>query len=146
MVDASKSKVRVLVVDDEPSARSGLEKLLRQEGYVVDTADGGTKALEVAAERPPDVAVTDLKMPGMDGVALLSKLREQDPELPVLVVTAFGEVASAVNAMRAGADDYLTKPVDFDALLLSLERALERRRQRLETEMLRREVRERRGD
>src|SRR5262249_40065829 len=132
MVDASRSKVRVLVVDDEPSARSGLEKLLRQDGYAVDVADGGAKALEIASERPPDVAVTDVKMPGMDGVELLSKLREQDPDLPVLVVTAFGEVASAVRAMRAGADDYLTKPVDFDALLISLERALERRRQRVE--------------
>jgi len=146
MVDMTKSKARVLVVDDEPSARSGLEKLLRQDGYLVETAPDGPTALAIAAERPPDVAVTDLKMPGMDGVELLSKLREQDADLPVIVVTAFGEVASAVRAMRAGADDYLTKPVDFDALLLSLERALDRRQLRTESEALKRELRERRGD
>ncbi|HTN82387.1 MAG TPA: sigma-54 dependent transcriptional regulator [Sorangium sp.] len=137
---------RVLVVDDEASARSGLEKLLRQEGYAVDAAGDGVEALEVAAERPPDVVVTDLKMPKMDGVALLGKLREQDPALPVLVVTAFGDVSSAVQAMRAGAEDYLTKPVDFDALLLSIERALERSALRVEAENLRRQLREREGE
>ncbi|WP_437752989.1 sigma-54-dependent transcriptional regulator [Sorangium sp. So ce1389] len=137
---------RVLVVDDEASARSGLEKLLRQEGYAVDAAGDGVEALEVAAERPPDVVVTDLKMPKMEGVALLGKLREQDPALPVIVVTAFGDVSSAVQAMRAGAEDYLTKPVDFDALLLSIERALERSALRVEAENLRRQLREREGE
>ncbi|WP_437808512.1 sigma-54-dependent transcriptional regulator [Sorangium sp. So ce1078] len=137
---------RVLVVDDEASARSGLEKLLRQEGYAVDAAADGVEALEVAAERPPDVVVTDLKMPKMDGVTLLGKLREQDPALPVIVVTAFGDVSSAVQAMRAGAEDYLTKPVDFDALLLSIERALERSALRVEAENLRRQLREREGE
>ncbi|WP_437731212.1 sigma-54-dependent transcriptional regulator [Sorangium sp. So ce1335] len=137
---------RVLVVDDEASARSGLEKLLRQEGYAVDAAGDGAEALELAAERPPDVVVTDLKMPKMDGMALLGKLREQDPALPVIVVTAFGDVASAVQAMRAGAEDYLTKPVDFDALLLSIERALERSALRVEAENLRRQLREREGE
>ncbi|XXT16419.1 sigma-54 dependent transcriptional regulator [Sorangium sp. So ce429] len=137
---------RVLVVDDEASARSGLEKLLRQEGYAVDAAGDGVEALEIAAERPPDVVVTDLKMPKMDGVALLGKLREQDPALPVIVVTAFGDVSSAVQAMRAGAEDYLTKPVDFDALLLSIERALERSALRVEAENLRRQLREREGE
>ncbi|WP_433928136.1 sigma-54-dependent transcriptional regulator [Sorangium cellulosum] len=137
---------RVLVVDDEASARSGLEKLLRQEGYAVDAAADGAEALEVAAERPPDVVVTDLKMPKMDGMALLGKLREQDPSLPVIVVTAFGDVTSAVQAMRAGAEDYLTKPVDFDALLLSIERALERSALRVEAENLRRQLREREGE
>jgi two-component system response regulator HydG len=141
-----KQRARVLVVDDEASARSGLEKLLRQEGYAVDVAADGLGALEVAAERPPDVVVTDLKMPRMDGVDLLKKLREQDPDLPVVVVTAFGEVSSAVVAMRAGAEDYLTKPVDFDALLLSIERALERCALRVEADNLRRQLREREGE
>src|SRR5262245_23880285 len=122
-----KPKARILVVDDEASARSGLEKLLQTEGYPVDTAGDGTSELAVAAENPPDVVVTDLKMPKMDGVALLGKLREQDADLPVIVVTAFGDVGSAVGAMRAGAADYLTKPVDFDALAVAIERALERR-------------------
>jgi two-component system response regulator HydG len=139
-------KARILVVDDEPSARSGLEKLLRQDGYEVDAASEGPIALALASERPPDVVVTDLKMPKMDGVELLRKLREQDPDLPVIVVTAFGDVASAVGAMRAGAEDYLTKPVDFDALALAIERALERRDLKVEAENLRRQLRERDGE
>ncbi|MFO0761337.1 MAG: sigma-54 dependent transcriptional regulator [Byssovorax sp.] len=140
------AKARILVVDDEPSARSGLEKLLRQDGYEVDAAAEGPIALAIASERPPDVVVTDLKMPKMDGVELLRKLREQDPDLPVIVVTAFGDVASAVGAMRAGAEDYLTKPVDFDALALAIERALERRDLKVEAENLRRQLRERDGE
>jgi two-component system, NtrC family, response regulator HydG len=139
-------KGRVLVVDDEPSARSGLEKLLKQEGYTVDVAADGAGALTIASERPPDVVVTDLKMPQMDGVELLGKLHEQDADLPVIVVTAFSDVSSAVSAMRAGAEDYLTKPVDFDALTLAIERAIERRDIRVEAENLRRQIRERDGE
>jgi two-component system response regulator HydG len=141
-----KHGARVLIVDDEASARSGLEKLLRQEGYSVDAAADGAAALELAAERPPDIVVTDLKMPRMDGIELLSKLRDQDPDLPVIVVTAFGDVGSAVQAMRSGAEDYLTKPVDFDALVLAIERALERCALRVEADNLRRQLREREGD
>src|SRR5689334_13678242 len=84
----------VLVVDDEASARSGLEKLLRQDGYSVASADGGEAALALASEHPPDLVITDLKMPGMDGLELLRRLRENDKDLPVLVATAFGEVAT----------------------------------------------------
>jgi DNA-binding NtrC family response regulator len=137
------SDIRILVVDDEASARSGLEKLLRQSGYVVDTAKHGKEALVVAAERPPEVVVTDLKMPEMDGMTLLGKLRESDPDLPVIVATAFGDVSSAVAAMRAGAADYLTKPIDIDALLIAIERARERCALRVEAENLRRQLRER---
>jgi DNA-binding response OmpR family regulator len=99
-----KTKARILVVDDEPNARSGLEKLLRQDGYEVDVADDGATALMIAGDRPPDLVVTDLKMPRMDGIELLKHLRAQDVDMPVLMVTAFGDVASAVKAMRAGAE------------------------------------------
>ncbi len=143
---APPTKARVLVVDDEASARSGLEKLLRQEGHNVDVAEDGESALRIAAEHPPDVVVTDLKMPKMDGIELLRKLHEQDPNLPVIVATAFGDVNTAVQAMRAGAEDYVTKPVDFDALLVALERALERRELRVEAENLRRQARDRDGE
>jgi two-component system response regulator HydG len=137
------SGLRILVVDDEASARSGLEKLLRQSGYTVDTAKNGNEALAVAAEHPPEVVVTDLKMPEMDGMTLLGRLRDSDRDLPVIVATAFGDVTSAVAAMRAGAADYLTKPIDFDALLVAIERARERRALRVEAENLRRQLRER---
>jgi two-component system response regulator HydG len=137
------AKARLLVVDDEPSARTGLEKLLASEGYRVWGAANGEAALERVDEVAPDVVITDLKMPGMDGLELLDRLRARDHTLPVLVVTAFGEVASAVAAMRRGAEDYLTKPIDFDALLVSIDRALERRDLRAEAENLRRQIRER---
>src|SRR6185436_11937244 len=140
------SKTRILVVDDEASARSGLEKLLRQEGFAVDTAEDGPNALKLASDHPPDVVVTDLSMPGMNGVELLTKLREQDRDLPVILATASSDVTAAVSAMRAGAEDYLTKPIDFDALTVSIERAIERRNLRVETENLRRQLRERDGE
>jgi DNA-binding NtrC family response regulator len=134
-------KPRILVVDDEPSARSGLAKLLGQEEYEVDTAADGRLALELIAERAPGLILTDLKMPNMDGMELLARVREQNPEIPVIVATAFGEVSAAVQAMRAGAEDYLTKPIDFDALLLSVERTLQRRELQSEAENLRRQIR-----
>ncbi len=140
------TKARILVVDDEASARSGLEKLLKQSGYDVATAADGVAALDVAAERAPDVVVTDLKMPNMDGMTLLSKLREQDAELPVIVTTAFGDVNAAVDAMRKGAADFITKPIDFDVLSLAIERSLEQRAIRVESENLKRQIRERDGE
>jgi two-component system response regulator HydG len=131
---------RVLVVDDEPSARSALERLIGADGYVVDTAEDGVTALQVATEKPPDVVVTDLDMPNMNGVELMKRLRALDPHLPIIVVTSLQDVAAAVQAMRAGAEDYLTKPVDFDELGVAIERALEHREVRVEAENLRRQI------
>ncbi len=140
------SKTRILVVDDEASARSGLEKLLNQAGYEVTTAADGAIALDLAAEHAPDLVLTDLNMPNLDGMSLLSKLRAQDASLPVIVTTAFGNVDEAVEAMRKGAADFITKPIDFDVLLVSIERALEVRSLQSETENLRRQIRERDGE
>ncbi|MBX3220600.1 MAG: sigma-54-dependent Fis family transcriptional regulator [Labilithrix sp.] len=140
------SKARILVVDDEASARSGLERLLKQSGYDVSLAADGVAALEVASSTAPDVVVTDLKMPNMDGMTLLAKLREQDSELPVIVTTAFGDVSNAVDAMRKGAADFITKPIDFDVLLLAIERAFEQRIIRVEAENLKRQLRDRDGE
>jgi DNA-binding NtrC family response regulator len=133
---------RILIVDDEASARIGLQKLLRQAGYVADAMNDGASALAFAVEHPPEVVVTDLVMPGMDGMMLCAKLHELDRDLPVIVATGVGDVSSAVAAMRAGAADYLIKPIDFDALLISIERARERRALLVETENLRRQLRE----
>ena len=137
------SKTRILVVDDEESARNGLAKLLQQEGYVVETAADGALALAAIAENPPGLIISDLKMPNMDGMELLKQLRERGVETPTIVATAFGEVATAVAAMRAGAEDYLTKPIDFDALLLVVERTLAREELKSEAENLRRQLRAR---
>ena len=128
---------RILLVDDEANARSALAELLREEGYVVETAADGFKALPKIEEFDPDAILTDLKMPGLDGLGLMRKALEQDAERAVIMMTAFGAVATAVEAMRAGAADYLTKPINFDELLIVLGRAIERRRLRKETERLR---------
>ncbi|MGE0320808.1 MAG: sigma-54-dependent transcriptional regulator [Polyangiaceae bacterium] len=126
------SKERILVVDDEANARTALAELLKEEGYSVETAADGFKALSKFEEGHPDLVLTDLKMPGMDGVELLQKVRHADPDVEVVVMTAFGAVDTAVQAMRSGATDYLTKPLNMDELVLVLERALERRRLRRE--------------
>ncbi len=134
---------RILIVDDEANARSALAELLREEGYSVETAADGFKALPKLAEFSPDVVVTDLKMPGLDGLGLMGKALEHDPELVVVVMTAFGAIDTAVAAMRAGAADYLTKPINFDELTLVIARAIERRRLRAEAGQLRERLSER---
>ncbi|MEZ4405064.1 MAG: sigma-54 dependent transcriptional regulator [Polyangiales bacterium] len=133
---------RVLVVDDEPTARRALESLLADEGYVVDTASSGEEAMERLAEQAPDILLTDVRMPGIDGVELLSRAKARDPELSVVVMTAFGTVRDAVRAMRAGAEHYITKPVDFDELSVVLSRVIERRALRREATNLRERVRQ----
>jgi two-component system response regulator HydG len=137
------SKVKILVVDDEATARNGLAKLLEQEGYQVDTAADGVEALASIADNAPALIISDLKMPNMDGMELLKQLRERGIDTPTVVATAFGEVSTAVAAMRAGAEDYLTKPIDFDALLLVVERTLQREELKSEAENLRRQLRAR---
>jgi two-component system response regulator HydG len=143
MSSAKKAKARILVVDDDESARSAMEKLLVSEGYAVETVEDGVAALEAAANAPPDVVVSDLSMPRMDGMELVKRIRQQDPQIPVLVVTSATDLKSAILTMKAGAEDYLTKPVDFDELILAIERAIQRRDVRVEAENLRRQIRSR---
>src|ERR1700742_1667219 len=103
---------RILVVDDEVNARTALAELLRDEGFEVEMAADAFKALGKYEAFAPHVVVTDLKMPGMDGIELVKKVRAAEDPAAVVVMTAFGEVSSAVEAMRAGAADYLTKPIN----------------------------------
>ena len=136
LVETSRNP-RILVVDDEPRARTALVQLLEVEGYDVKESSDGFKALGVLRQWEPDVLLTDWRMPVMDGIALLKKARDEYPGLGCVVMTAFGSVESAVEAMKAGADDYLTKPLNFDAVALILERAVERLAIRRELEELR---------
>ena len=121
-----KARPRVVVADDEASARSGLGTLLRDEGFDVILAEDGSTALARVQESAPDILVTDLRMPGMDGIELLRRAREADPDLIVVLMTAFAEVETAVRAMQEGAEHYLTKPLQIDELVLVLRRALDR--------------------
>jgi DNA-binding NtrC family response regulator len=129
-------------VDDEANARSALAELLHDLGYSVETAADGFKALPKLAESLPDVVLTDLKMPGLDGMGLLQSVLSRDPECAVIVMTAFGAVDSAVAAMRAGATNYLTKPIHFDELARVVAHAVERRRLRKEVGQLRKRLSE----
>ena len=145
MKNEKNTGMTVLVVDDDPSIRDALAQLLRSEGYSVASAEDGVAALEQLNDAPADLVITDLDMPRMGGLELLKRLRDEGRGLPVIVVTSAEELSSAIAAMRAGADDYLTKPIDFEALLLSVERALEGHDVRVENETLRRQLRERSG-
>ena len=131
------SKGSILVVDDEANARTALAELLRDEGYEVATAADGFKALGKFHHHGPDVVLTDLKMPGMNGVDLLARLVEAEHECEVILMTGFGAVETAVAAMRAGAFDYLTKPVNFDELVVQVERAIKSRRLASEVKQMR---------
>ncbi|MFT3695539.1 MAG: sigma-54 dependent transcriptional regulator [Kofleriaceae bacterium] len=134
---------RILVVDDEVNARTALAELLRDEGYDVEMAADAFKALGKVDTFAPHIVVTDLKMPGMDGIELVKKLRSMDDGPAVVVMTAFGAVQTAVDAMRAGAADYLTKPLDFNELVIVLDRVLETEHLRRETRQLRARIGER---
>jgi DNA-binding NtrC family response regulator len=140
---ATTDKGTILVVDDEANARTALAELLRDEGYRVETAADGFKALGKMEEASPDLVLTDLKMPGMGGVELLEKVRQADEEVVVVVMTAFGAVETAVEAMKKGAADYLTKPLNTTELFLVVEREMERRRLRREAGQLRARLAER---
>ena len=128
---------RVLVVDDEESLRRVTQLKLQQAGYEATTASDGAQALELLTRHPQDLIITDLKMPGMSGMDLLRRVKEDYPEVIVIVVTAFGTIESAVEAMRLGAHDYIIKPVNADALKLVVSRALEHHRLREEVKNLR---------
>ncbi|QDG54954.1 sigma-54-dependent Fis family transcriptional regulator [Persicimonas caeni] len=133
----SADRGRILIVDDEQHAREALAVLLEEDGYDVRDAPDGFKALGVLRDWECDILVTDLRMPVMDGLTLIKKAREEFPELTCLVMTAFGSVENAVEAMKSGADDYLTKPLNFDAVEIVIDRALERTRMRRELDRLR---------
>ncbi len=137
------SKGRILIVDDESNARAALSEILDEEGYATETAADGFKALGKLEEFDPDVILTDLKMPGLDGIAFMEKAREAAPGAVFVVMTAFGTISSAVDAMRKGAENYLLKPLDPAALGAVVERAMEKAKLLQETQRLRDRLRER---
>ena len=134
---------RILVVDDQTNARTALSELLRNVGFEVEMAADAFKALGKYEALGPHVVITDLKMPGMDGIELVSKIREFDDPAAVIVMTAFGAVETAIQAIRAGASEYVTKPVNFDELLVMLDKVLENQQLRREAQLLRQRMHER---
>jgi len=115
----------ILIVEDETVLRESLAELLAEEGHVVKQAENGKVAYDLILKEPVDLVLTDVRMPEMDGLTLLGHLRQILPQTPVIIITAYGTVESAVTAVRAGAFDYLLKPVKFDDVLIKVQRALE---------------------
>lgn len=124
---------RILVVDDEPQIRRSLQVSLEEKGYSVFLADDGEKALHLLTDRPPDVIVMDLLMPGMDGIELTQRIRARST-VPIIFVSAIGEERKKVEALEIGADDYVTKPFGMEELLARIRSVLRRAagRQQLE--------------
>jgi DNA-binding NtrC family response regulator len=116
----------ILVVDDEQDIRRTLQRILERKKYKVSTADDGQAALEIIQKQPIDLILTDLKMPRMDGVQLLKAAKIVAPEIAVILITAYGEVDTAVEAMRNGAYNFILKPPNRSQILLTIARALEK--------------------
>jgi len=132
--------VRVLIVDDEPGIRGALTLLLEERGYEAADAAGAEAALAKLPGEDVSLVLCDVAMPGMDGIALVERLRTLYPDLPVIMISAHGELDTAVRAVRAGAYDYILKPIDEERLFLTMERALEWHRLRRDYGRLRGEV------
>ena len=135
----SETMKRVLAVDDEPSMLRLLEISLRQAGYQPITAKDGREALDIIRKQAVDCVVSDLHMPRMDGLQLLKEIRRENAELPVIIVTAQGEIKTAIEAMKHGASDYILRPFDLEVLEVAIKRALSFARLTVENQFLREE-------
>lgn len=131
---------RILVVDDEKNYLVVLEALLSAAGYEAVTAQGGARALAVVQDAEPDLVITDMRMPQMSGLDLMRRLKERYPDLPIVVMTAFGTVENAVEAMKLGATDYISKPFENTELLLTVEKSLKLRRLLFQNRLLKEEL------
>jgi DNA-binding NtrC family response regulator len=139
---AVKTKGRILIVDDELVVRDSLGKWFSSEGYTAKPVAGGREALDVIQHSEFDIALIDIKMPGMDGMELQARLKDADSDLTVVIMTGYASVDTAVQALKRGAYDYITKPVDPDELSHLVEKALEHKRTRSEVARLRENLQE----
>src|ERR1051326_607090 len=135
---------RVLIVEDDSAARMGLEQLVNNWGFIAESASDGEEALEKVTTFRPAIVITDLVMPRMDGLALLRALPQQGADVTTLLLTAQGTVETAVEAMKEGAYDYLTKPIDLQRLKILLDKIVERLETMREVKALRRQLRDHR--
>jgi DNA-binding NtrC family response regulator len=136
-------KGKILIIDDEPEIRESLETLLELENYAVVTAPDGKTGLHLLAGRAVDLVLLDLMLPDLSGIDVLERIREQDRETPVMVLTAFGSVENAVAAIKCGANDFLTKPWNNDKLLLEIDQTITRSRLERENAQLKSQLRQR---
>ena len=133
-------KFNILIIDDEKNIREGLAAALEMDGYNVVLAADGESGLQLVGRGDIDLVITDLRMPGISGEEVLAKVTSESPGLPVIVLTGHGTIDSAVDAMRAGAYDFLTKPLNLDRLSLIVKRALQNRELSLQHRQLKEEL------
>lgn len=131
---------RILVVDDEQAIRQTLKEILSFEGYAVDTAENGKDGLAMLTDNLYDVVLSDIKMPGMDGMEFLAKTNEIAPDLPVIMISGHGSIEVAVESVRKGAYDFITKPPDLNRLLITIKNAIDKSNLVVETKILKRKV------
>ena len=131
---------KLLIVDDEQGMRDLLSIMLRKEGYSVDCAGSGQEALDRITADVYDLVVTDISMPGLDGISVLRRVRDTAPELPTILITAYASTESAIEALKLGAYDYIVKPFDVEEFKIVVRNALERKRLQRENQYLRREL------
>src|SRR5204862_5078760 len=130
----------ILIVDDEPGVRAALGGVLRDEGYQVDAVDSGEACLERLSQKPYDAVVLDVWLPGMDGLATLSRMREREIDAEVVIISGHGSVEAAVRAIKMGAFDFVEKPLSLDKTVLVVRNALRQRRLQAENIALRARV------
>src|SRR4030067_2719114 len=123
-----RSKATILIVDDEESQRQASPGCLKKLGYEILASPDSESAFKIIEGAPVDIVISDMRMPGLSGLELLTKARAPVPDITFILMTAFGSVNGAVEAMRQGASNYLTKPINLDELELSIAKALENRR------------------
>jgi DNA-binding NtrC family response regulator len=140
---AAREKGKILVIDDEPDIRESLELVLGDAGYGVDTAQNGGEGLHKLETRGYDLVLLDLMMPDRSGMDVLQEVRERDRETPIFMITAYGSVEAAVNALKQGANDYFSKPWDNEKLILEIDQMIARRRLEYENTHLKRALKQR---
>lgn len=133
----------ILIVDDDKDVQFTISNILKHAGYETIIAGGGNRALREIRKRSPDLALLDIRLPGMDGIKILEEMKRIDKDLTIVMVTAYGDIKNVVNAMKLGAYDYITKPFDNEELLLVVKKALQTRYLNKEVEILRRKLGER---
>ena len=117
---------KIVVIDDEQDIREVMAITLQDAGYIVATASDGAAGLQLCDEKSPQIVITDIRMPGLDGLQVLETLKKKYPDIEVIVATAFGEMDLAIRALQLDASDFITKPISDEALYLALKRASER--------------------
>ncbi len=136
------SQAHIVLIDDDSAVRETVKEFLEEDGYRVTAVDDGRAAVQVVKDEPVQVVLTDLRLPGMDGLEVLERVTQVNAQIACIVMTGYGTIEQAVRAMKAGAFDFITKPIQFDAVLLSVRKALEFQQLRRENLLLRKTVKE----